>query len=335
MGTNNAFIHPSVRSSGTLKGHVQIARADHWVKNVFVLPGLAVAFSLDPAQMSRLTLGTLLAGFGAISLITSSNYVINEVLDAPFDRLHPTKRTRPVPAGLVNIPLAYVQWIVMMLVGMALALMVSTPFAATMLVLWIMGVIYNVRPFRTKDLPYLDVISEAVNNPLRMLAGWHLAGTAMMPPSSLLISYWMVGCYFMAIKRYAEYREIGDPSVAAAYRRSFAFYDEQKLLVSIMFYGTSAMLFFGAFIMRYRLELLVAFPLVALVMTLYLAISFKADSAAQRPEGLYREKGLMVTVWACTMVMAILLFTDLPILHTIFIDYPNSRMPVPAGTAIR
>ena len=47
----------------------------------------------------------------------------------------------------------------------------------------------------------------------------------------------MVGCYFMAIKRYAEYREIGDPARAAAYRKSFAYYTPERLLVSIIFYG--------------------------------------------------------------------------------------------------
>ena len=63
------------------------------------------------------------------------------------------------------------------------------------------------------------------------------------------------------------------------------------------------MLFFGAFIVRYRLELILAFPLVALVMAQYLALSFKADSAVQRPEGLYREPGLMAAVICCTAVM--------------------------------
>ena len=81
----------------------------------------------------------------------------------------------------------------------------------------------------------------------------------------------MVGCYFMAIKRYAEYRDIDDPARAAAYRKSFALLHRERLLVSIMFYGSAAMLFLGAFIMRYRLELILAFPLVALVMAMYLS----------------------------------------------------------------
>ena len=44
------------------------------------------------------------------------------------------------------------------------------PFTLTVLALWVMGCVYNIPPVRSKDLPYLDVLSEAINNPIRMLA---------------------------------------------------------------------------------------------------------------------------------------------------------------------
>jgi hypothetical protein len=127
----------------------------------------------------------------------------------------------------------------------------------------------------------------------------------------------MVGCYFMAIKRYAEFRDIADPRRAAAYRRSFGYYTLERLLVSITFYGSAAMLFLGAFIMRYRLELILAFPLVALVMAFYLSISFKTESAVINPEKLYRERTLMLAVAACSVAMTILMVVDIPALNTI------------------
>jgi hypothetical protein len=181
-----------------------------------------------------------------------------------------------------------------------------------------MGCIYNIPPVRSKDLPYVDVLSEAVNNPLRLLAGWFIAGTASVAPASLLLSYWMVGCYFMAMKRYAEYRDIGDPRRATAYRRSFGFYTEERLLVSIMFYGSAAMLFLGAFIMRYRLELILSFPFIALVMAMYLLLAFAPNSAVQRPEGLYKEPTLMAAVAICSAIIGVLLIVDIPILPRIF-----------------
>ena len=159
-----------------------------------------------------------------------------------------------------------------------------------------MGCVYNIPPVRSKDLPYLDVLCEAINNPLRMLAAGSSSPVATIAPASLLLSYWMIGCYFMALKRYAEYRNIGDAARAAAYRKSFAYYTTERLLVSIMFYGSAAMLFFGAFCMRYRLELILAFPPVALVMAMYLRVALKENSAAQNPERLYREPALMASV---------------------------------------
>jgi len=303
----------------TLRGHLRIARADHWVKNVFVLPGVVVALSVDPGRLATLGVLDAFIGLTALCLITSSNYVLNELLDAPFDLIHPTKSRRPVPSGQVSTPLAYVQWLVLLASGTLLSLRFSTAFTASLAALWVMGCMYNIPPLRTKDIPYLDVLTEAINNPLRFLAGWYMTGITAFPPASLLMSYWMVGCYFMAIKRFAEYRHIGSPGRSASYRKSFHYYTEQRLLVATMFYGAHAMLFFGAFIMRYRLELLLSFPLVALVMAVYLAMGFKADSAAQRPEALYREPALMAAVASCAVAMGVLLFVDVDVLHRIFV----------------
>jgi 4-hydroxybenzoate polyprenyltransferase len=309
---------PLVNTRPTLRGHIAIARIDHWFKNVFVIPGIIAAVGVDPSHVAPHIAARIAIGMLSVCLVASSNYVINEVLDAPSDRAHPVKFARPVPSGLVSLPLAYVQWLALMLFGVWLGYQVSLYFAITVFVLWVMGCIYNISPIRSKDLPYLDVLSEAVNNPLRLLAGWFIVGTASVAPASLLLSYWMVGCYFMAMKRYAEYRDIDDAKRAAAYRRSFAFYTEERLLVSIMFYGSAAMLFLGAFIMRYRLELILAFPLIALVMAMYLLLAFRPNSAVQRPEGLYKEPRLMVAVVVCSVVIGILLTVDIPVLTRIF-----------------
>src|SRR5437016_6204752 len=303
---------PTAPARPTIRGHIQVARIDHWFKNVFVLPGIIAAIGSDPGHVPAALWLNVLVGLFATCLVASSNYTINEVLDAASDRFHPVKHTRPVPSGKVSIPLAYVQWIALMLVGVGLGLTVSMPFAITLFVLWVMGCIYNIAPIRSKDLPYIDVLSESINNPLRMLAGWFIASTASIAPASLLLSYWMVGCFFMATKRYAEYREIGDPARAAAYRKSLGFYTLERLLVSIMFYASAAMLFLGAFIMRYRLELILAFPLVAMVMAIYLSLSFKKDSAAQKPESLYREPVLMAAVVACAALMGVLMLVNIP-----------------------
>ncbi len=302
----------------TLHGHLAILRPDHWFKQVFALPGIAAALSDSTGTIPGGLWGRIIVGFVSLCLVASSNYVVNELLDAPSDLEHPIKRLRPVPSGQVNVPLAYVEWILLMLVGVGLGFLINVPFGLTMAALWVMGCVYNIPPVRSKDLPYLDVLSESINNPLRMLAGWYMTGIDAFAPISLLLSYWFVGCYFMAIKRYAEYNEINDPTRAAAYRASFSWYTPERLLVSIVFYASASMLFLGAFVMRYRLELILAFPFIALVMAIYLSLAFQPDSSVINPEKLYREPVLMVAVTTCAIIIVVFFFVDIPALDTIF-----------------
>jgi len=295
-----------------LVAHVQIARLDHSVKQIFILPGIVLAMALTGERMSLVLAGRIVVGLIAATLIACSNYVINEILDAPCDRLHPTKKHRPAACGLVHVGWGYVQWILMMLVGLALASTLSRGFFYSAAALWVMGCIYNIPPVRSKDLPYIDVLSESINNPLRFCLGWYIVASALLPPLSLLLSYWMLGAYFMALKRFSEYRQIGDGAVAASYRKSFHHYSEESLLNSVVFYAATSMLFFGAFIMRYRMELILAFPLVAWLMAVYFGLSFHKESAVQHPEKLYREPKLMAALGLCICAFVVLLFVDLP-----------------------
>ncbi len=313
-----------------LRAHLQIARLDHSIKNLFVLPGVIVPLSSYPGLLTPHLFVTLAWAFIAITLVACSNYVINEVLDAPYDRLHPIKKNRPAARGLVHTGAAYIQWLVMMLLGLTIGIVfIGKLFTLTALVLWIMGCLYNFPPVRTKDVPYLDVLTESINNPLRMLLGWYAVTSVLVPPVSLLVAYWMIGCYFMGLKRYSELNEIGDRAVAGSYRASFKKYTPELLLVSVMFYASTAMLFLGAFIIRYRLELILGFPLVALTMAIYLNIAFKPQSAVQNPEKLYREPLLMASFTATALVMGLLLFIRLPRLEQFF----TPTLP-PAPTAI-
>lgn len=319
-----SFDFPSVTGTPTVSlqqrivAHLKIARFDHSIKQVFILPGIVLAIALTGSRLSLAMTGRILIGLIAATLIACSNYVINEMLDAPYDRLHPTKHTRPAACGLVHFGWGYVQWIVMMLIGMALASTISTGFAMSALALWVMGCVYNIAPLRSKDVPYLDVLSESVNNPLRFCLGWYMVASALLPPLSLLLAYWMLGAYFMGLKRFSEFRQIGDRNVAASYRRSFRFYCEERLLNSVVFYAAAAMLFFGAFIMRYRMELILSFPLVAWLMSLYFGLSFRSESAVQNPEKLYKERRLMAVLALCVVTFVFLLFVRLPWLAELF-----------------
>ena len=308
-------------SRPTWRGHLAIARIDHWVKNVFVIPGIVLAYTMTSVTFGFDQLLRVAVGLLSVSLVASANYTINELLDAEFDRQHPDKRDRPVASGQVHPRLAWLQWAVLLAAGCALGASVGPPLAWTLVALAIAGLAYNVRAVRTKEVALLDVISEAINNPIRLIAGWYMitiGGT--LPPLSLCISYWFIGGYFMGLKRFAELRYLTARGAnAPSYRSSFSWYTEERLLVSVMFYAATSMLFFGAFLMRYRMELVLTFPFTAWTMTSYFLLSFAEGSAVRRPEDLWRQTSLMVAVVATSAVFIATLTVDIPALREWFV----------------
>lgn len=314
------------RVMNDLRDYVSIARPDHWFKNVFMIIGVLLAYLYYPHLFDDFVGGRVILALISVCLIASSNYVLNEILDAPTDRRHPVKCQRPVAAGRVWLPLGYVEWIALGVVGAWLAYQINVPFFLTSLSLWIMGLVYNVPPVRSKELPYLDVVSESVNNPIRLLLGWFVVTPDSIAPLSLVTSYWMVGAFFMAAKRFAEYRSIGDPQRAAEYRRSFRHYNSDNLLVSIFFYATSAALMLGVFIIRYKFELILCVPLFAGFFSVYMQTALKKDSPVQAPERLYRERGLMVYLAVCLLAFVGAMICDVPALASWF-NVEQSALP--------
>ncbi len=297
--------------------YVRIARPDHWLKNIFVLPGVLLALFFEPVSLAS-SLWGIAAGLAATCLIASSNYVLNEILDARFDLFHPEKKSRPIPSGQVHLPAAYALWLALAAAGIGLGFAISVPFGLSGGLLWVMGVLYNVPPIRLKDAPYFDVLSESVNNPIRLAMGWYAVGAQQPPPLSVIVAYWMFGAFLMAAKRFSEYRRIADVQAAGCYRRSFRWYTEERLLVSILFYVGFFGMMSGVFISRYRIELVLATPVVVYAMAYYLHMAFKPDSAAQHPEGLYRERGLMAVLTLAFGLCGLLLFWDIPLLEHAF-----------------
>jgi len=297
--------------------YIKIARIDHWFKNVFMLPGTALALIFTNIPFAEIMWPTTI-GLLSVCFIASANYVINEWLDAEFDQHHPIKKNRS-SVGNTNLTAKYVyiEYIIFIILGLSLGLLLPIEFMIFLIALLIMGVIYNVKPFRSKDKAYVDVLSESINNPLRLLLGWSAIVTGSLPPSSVLLAYWMGGAFLMAVKRYAEYRFIDDPERAALYRKSFIVYTEERLLISSFFYALSSTFFLGIFLIKYRVEFLLTFPLLALLFAWYLAIGQKPHSPTQNPEKLYTEKKFILYIISLCTVVILLFFIDIPWLQVL------------------
>jgi len=131
----------------------------------------------------------------------------------------------------------------------------------------------------------------------------------------------------MAVKRFAEYRHINDPARAAAYRRSFCHYNEERLLVSITYFGVAFGLFFGIFLLRYRVELILSIPFIAGFVAWYIHLGFLPDSPTQYPEKLFQQRGFLAYAVLCVAVIIGLLFWDVPIVGRIFVPTIPTAAP--------
>lgn len=290
--------------------------------------GGLVAVLANPAAIGADAVPRLALAFLAACLVASSNYTLNELLDAPTDREHPTKRSRAVASAQVKPAGAIAQWAALGAVGLLVGAAADAHVALALTAFWAAAILYNVPPVRTKDVPLLDVLTESLNNPLRLLIGWFAVIQGRFPPLSLLLAVWMGGAFFMAAKRFAEYRQIGDPAAAARYRRSFAWYDEERLLLATFFHAVAAALFAGVFVVRWRLELILGIPLAAAFFTWYLRLALRRDGPAANPEHLYGDRAFILFAAVSLAVFVALMFVHVPDLYELFNVEPARSVPL-------
>ena len=313
-GSTNAHDQTTTKPAGTFRDYLALARLDHSTKHIFIVPGLVLAYLLrgGPAVFP---VAAVILGLITAVCIASANYVINEYLDREFDKFHPTKsRRRAVERDLKGGVVA-MEWVALVVVGLGAAWIASSTMFFTAVVFALQGIVYNVQPLRSKDKPYWDVISESINNPLRLIIGWVMIDPHTLPPSSIILAYWLGGAFLMAAKRYSEFREIvasHGAELLIRYRASFAGYSEVSLSISCFVYGLLSTFFLAIFLIKYRVEYLLLVPVVIALFGYYMALSSKAASSAQNPEKLFRERKLIALVVLLAVTFLVATFVDMP-----------------------
>ena len=301
---------------GTVRDYLRICRFDHMTKHVFILPGIMLAILLR-GVVADAVWWNVVAGLGSAVAIASANYVINEWLDREFDRYHPEKSQRAAVRKELAPQVVYAMWGALLAIGVGLAMTVNTPFLVTTVLFGLAGMAYNIPPVRTKDVPYLDVLSESLNNAIRLTLGWTMIDGGSLPPVSLLLGFWLGGAFLMNTKRLSEYRDIVATHGRAQlglYRASFRHYTEPRLLVADLVYALLSGLFVGVFLIKYRIEYIVLMPALVLLFAEYFRLSFIQDSVTRKPERLFHAKRLMAYSVATGILFAALTVFDIPLI---------------------
>lgn len=176
-------------------GVLRTMRPRQWVKNVLVL---AAPFAAGELLRPGIALQLVIA-FVAFSLAASGVYLVNDAKDVEADRAHPTKRNRPIAAGIVPAPLAVGVAVVLLAGSIALALLASAELAALLAVYVVVQLAYC---FWLKHQPVLDICIVASGFLMRAIAGGAATGIALSQWFLLVAGF---GSLFMvAGKRYAE-----------------------------------------------------------------------------------------------------------------------------------
>jgi decaprenyl-phosphate phosphoribosyltransferase len=250
--------------------YLKAMRLERWPRSLAIFLGSAAYFFFDRTALGAASGPDVLGRTGAAFLLTwavsTANYILNEIVDRPHDAHHPTKKFRPLVRGEIKAgPLAFLGLVLLVLAFIASAILFKPAFGLSLLLLFLAGIVYNVKPIRTKDIPFLDAISESANNPIRFLIGWFaFAPASGPPPLSLLVSWWAFGNYLMIAKRFTEFRFLKDK--AGDYRSSHKKYSERSLLAGM---AASAVVSLAAFLLcaaTYKLQMFVLIAPVIVVL---------------------------------------------------------------------
>lgn len=219
-------------------GIIKAIRPRQWVKNLLVLAAPLAALGDNVSYDYRDVIYKVLIAFVVFSLAASSIYLVNDARDVEADRAHPTKRFRPIAAGVLPVGLAY---------GIALALGVAslgiswwlTPELAIVMAVYL-GV-QLAYCFGLKHQAVLDICIVSSGFLLRAIAGGVAAG---IPLSQWFLLVMAFGSLFMAAgKRYAELQLA--ERTGAKIRRSLESYTSTYLRFVWTLSATAVVLCYG------------------------------------------------------------------------------------------
>ncbi len=178
-------------------GLVRAMRPRQWLKNVLVLAAPFAGGYLF--QLHVLTAVGI--AFVAFSLAASGVYLVNDVQDVEADRAHPTKRNRPIAAGVVPPRLALTVAMLLFVASLGVSFLASADLAIVTAIYIAVQVSYCLW---LKHQPVVDIAIVASGFLLRAIAGGAAAGIELSQWFLLVAAF---GSLFMvAGKRYAEIR---------------------------------------------------------------------------------------------------------------------------------
>ena len=200
--------------AGLVIAAVQATRPRQWPKNLLVFAAPLAGATLGRAD----GFGYALVAFAAFTAASSAVYLINDVMDAERDRLHPVKRLRPIASGRLPRRVAIGLAIAALGVALLASLAIGEPRLAGVISAYVaMSLLYSLG---LKHVPGAELLVVALGFVLRAIGG---AVATHVPPSAWFLAVCSLGALMVAIgKRYTELSVLGQE--AAAHRPVMRWY---------------------------------------------------------------------------------------------------------------
>lgn len=170
-------------------------RANQWIKNLVVFTAILFSGKLFDGD---LFLRTSFA-FLIFCLLSSTSYVLNDIIDFPYDKKHPIKRLRPIASGLVTIPQATFMVFLLTLISLIAALFFSIPFFFLSLLFILLHFFYSLY---LKKYPIIDIFAISFSFMIRTFGGEVASGYHI--PIWLTLTIFFVSLFMATVKRHAE-----------------------------------------------------------------------------------------------------------------------------------
>jgi 4-hydroxybenzoate polyprenyltransferase len=263
---------------------LHLLRVRQWYKNLVIFLPIVFGGQLGNVQALLLTV----VGFFSLSLISSSGYIINDIVDRKADRKHPEKKWRPIASGRVGITQALVASGISLLVGLTLAMQLSRMFLYFTIALFLLTQLYT---FWLKREVFADILLIGVNFVLRAVSGAYVISLGTEP--YIWVSPWLILCpFFLSLflssgKRQAELALLG--------KRAFSVYTPELTRGLTVITAVLLVVSYSLFsFLSVNPELLFSLPFALYLVFRYLSIIESGSGIARKPELGFRDRRLTV-----------------------------------------
>lgn len=232
-----------------IKYYLTMLRPTQWLKNLMLFfPPFLAGQILMPGIITR-----GIAPFGAFCLVSSAGYVLNDLMDRNRDVLHPLKRLRPIPSGVVSLAGASIFSALLLICGLLLGNSISSSFLLLLVGYAAISISYSLL---LKTLPVVDLFCIAAGFLIRLQAGGEFFHIPISP--WLFLTVFLLAVFLSTGKRLSESRSLGDS--AGEHRTSLALYPSGFLAGTMYMTGSAVLVTYAMYVLN-KPKLIYSVPL--------------------------------------------------------------------------